>query len=50
MGEILDQCLAVPDKTGLDDLGLELLAANIDTNLIARCRAQRQAGEGDGLL
>ena len=50
MGAISDQCLAVPDKTGFDDLGFELLAANVDFNLVARRSAQRQAGEGDGLL
>ena len=42
--------LAVADEYRFDDPGLEQLAADIDFDFIADGDAQRQAGEGDGLL
>ena len=42
--------LAVAGEYGFDDLGLEQFATDIDFNFVANLHAERQAGEGDGLL
>ena len=42
--------LAVSGEYGFYDLGLEQFATDIDFNFVANLHAERQAGEGDGLL
>jgi hypothetical protein len=41
---------AVAGEYRFDDPGLEQLAADVDFDFIANPDAERQAGEGDGLL